>query len=386
MTFKRSFFFTFTIASLVMVAFFAGFLLNEWRHRQNDQFPIFEEAYSILLDHAFFSLPAAHSLEYGMIRGMLQAYTNAANDPHTSFLEPPQAELENQSLAGKFGGIGVRLGNDSEGNWILFPFPDGPAAQAGIQENDRLIGVDSLEVIPQTPSDTLQAAIRGPEGEKVTIRLARPPDFTTLEFIIQRQEIALPSVTWHLDSNEPRLGVIEVNIIADPTAQEIQNGVKDLSARGASAFILDLRNNGGGLLDTGIEIVRLFLKDGVVMQQQFRGEGVETYNVDRPGPLADIPMVVFINGGTASASEIIAGALQARGRAKLIGETTYGKNTIQLVFELHDKSSLHVTAAQWWIPGLDAPKPGKGLSPDIPVSPGGPPDPYIQAAIQILFP
>jgi carboxyl-terminal processing protease len=207
-----------------------------------------------------------------------------------------------------------------------------------------------------------------------------------IEVSVKREEIALPSVTWHLDAGEPRLGVIEINVIAATTSDEIQKAVKDLQSRGATAYALDLRNNGGGLLDAGIDIARLFLKDGVVMEQQFRGQEVKTYRVEKPGPLADIPLAVLVNGSTASASEIIAGALQAHERARLIGEPTYGKNTIQLVFELRDHSSIHVTAAQWWIPGLDAPRPGKGLQPDVPAKPGGPPDPVIQAAIKALFP
>jgi carboxyl-terminal processing protease len=385
-SFKHTFFITFAACVTLAAAFLAGFLVNEYRHRTFDAFPVFNEALGLLRDQAYHPLPTPRVLEYGMIRGLLQAYTSAVSDPHSSFLEPPQAELESNSLAGKFGGIGIRLGVDSEGYPVLYPFPDGPAALAGVLENDRLIGVDSLEVTPQTPGDVLQSAIRGPEGERVTIRVARPPDFSPLEFSITRKEVALPSVTWHIDSVDPRLGILEVNTIAEPTPGEIQRAAADLQSRGASAYILDLRNNGGGLLDAGVAVARLFLKDGVVMEQQFRGEAVTRYRVEEPGPLAEIPLVVLVNGGTASASEIIAGCLQAQQRALLVGEPTYGKNSIQLVYSLSDRSSLHVTAALWWIPGLDAPKPGKGLTPDVAIPAGGPPDPVIEAARKNLFP
>lgn len=381
LTFKRTFFFTFFAGLALGAAFLGGYLLHAYQQSQAATFPIFDEAYRLVDQHGYTPLPTPRALEYGMIRGMLQAY----GDPHTSFLEPPQAELANDSLEGRYGGVGMRMAKDAGENWLLYPFPDGPAAKAGIQENDRLLGVESLQVSGQTPADQIEAAIRGPVGKVVHIRFAHPPDYAPLEAAIQREEIPLPSVTWHLDAGEPRLGVIEANIIASTTAEEITKAVKDLQSRGATAFALDLRNNGGGLLDAGIAIARLFLRDGVVIEQQFRGEAVKTYSVEKPGELADIPLVVLVNGGTASACEIIAGALQVHGRAKLIGEPTYGKNTIQLIFELGDKSSLHVTAAQWWIPGLDAPRPGKGLTPDIAVAPGGPPDPFIQAAIQTLL-
>jgi carboxyl-terminal processing protease len=138
-----------------------------------------------------------------------------------------------------------------------------------------------------------------------------------------------------------------------------------MQSRGASAFVLDLRENFGGLLKAGVDTARLFLHDGVIIQQQYRGKGMETFRVEKPGPLAGIPMVIFVNGHTASAAEIIAGSLKAQGRAKVIGSPTFGKDTVQLIFDLEDGSSLHVTAAHWWVPGLEPPLAGHGLQPDI---------------------
>jgi carboxyl-terminal processing protease len=385
-SFKRSFLLTLTICLIVLVSFFGGYLLRDWQQRQVATFPIFDEAHQLLADHALRPIPTGQALEYGAIHGMIQAYGSAVNDPHTNFLEPPQAELESNTLAGKFGGIGVRLSNDADGNYVLYPFPDGPAKKAGIQDGDRLLAVDDLPITPQTPGDQLTAAVRGPVGQKVTITVGRAPDYEPVSYDVKREEVALPSVTFHLDADEPRLGVIEVNAMASTTVQEIIKAAADMQARGAIALALDLRNNGGGLLDVGIDTARVFLKDGVVIEQQYRGKDAETFKVNQAGELSEVPLVVLINGGTASAAEIVAGALQARGRAQLIGETSYGKNTIQLVYELSDKSSLHVTAAEWWIPGLDAPRPGKGLTPDIPAASGQTPDAAIQAAITALFP
>ena len=381
-SFKKAFVFTFIAVICISAAVFAGYLVNV-THPASADLPILLEAYGILRDNGLKPLPTPPALEYGMIHGMTDAY----GDPFTRFVEPPQHELETNSLQGKFGGIGVRLDNDSAGNFVVYPFQDGPAIKAGVQEGDRLLGVDNLPVVPGTPVDTISAAIRGPVGSSVTIKVGRAPDYTPVEIKIKREEIALPTVTWHLDTGEPRLGVIEVNLIAETTSAEIQKAIADLQARGASAFALDLRNNGGGLLNEGIHIARQFLEDGIVIEQQYRGAKVEGYSVDQPGKHAKIPLVVLVNENTASAAEIIAGSIQAHKRAKLIGATTYGKNTIQMVFDLQDGSSLHVTAAHWWFPNFEFPKDGHGLAPDITVAAGeqGQPDPVIAAAIQELF-
>lgn len=150
---------------------------------------------------------------------------------------------------------------------------------------------------------------------------------------------------------------------------------------------MDLRDNFGGLLDSGINVARLFLTNGIVIEQQFRDKPIEQYKVTKAGALADLPLVVLVNQNTASAAEIISGALQASHRAKLIGVPTYGKNTIQLVFQLLDGSSMNVTSAHWWVPGMDTPRPGQGIKPDITIPDiNVKPDPFIQAAIQVEFP
>jgi carboxyl-terminal processing protease len=221
----------------------------------------------------------------------------------------------------------------------------------------------------------------------VTLTIGRPPDYAPLQFSIRREEFPLPSVAWNLDPIEPRVGVLRVNLIAASTPDEIEKAVADLSARGATDFVLDLRDNPGGLLTAGVDIARLFLEEGIVMQQQYRDREVETYKVKSPGPLKDIPLVVLINHNCASAAEIAAGALQVNQRALLIGSPSFGKDTVQLVFVLQDESSLRVTAARWWIPGLEPSIGDSGLQPDIPVPPAEDPniDAALLAAIQALL-
>ncbi len=377
MSFRRSFFLTLLLALVITAAFFAGYETRD-RLATTTRLPVLSQAYQLLLLHGL-NLPENKTLEYGMIRGMLQAW----NDPFSYFSEPPQAELQSQTLSGSYGGIGVSLGKDADKYYVLFPFPDSPASQAGILEGDRLVGVDSLAVQPDTPPDNVEAAIRGPVGDTVKIKVTRPPDYNLFEFSIKRESVSLPSVTWHLEPSEPRLGIIRVNVIAATTPDEIQKAVKDLQSRGALYYALDLRDNGGGLLVEGVDVARLFLKEGVIIQEQYRGQAATSMSVEKPGALADLPLVVFVNQNTASAAEIISGALQAHKRALLIGVPTFGKDTIQLAFELQDRSSLAITSAHWWIPGLDAPHPGKGLQPDILLAQAsGDPDPAVAAAIK----
>lgn len=366
MVFKRSFFITLGIVSLLVLAFGAGYFFRDYRSSALERFTIFASAYEILQKNGLKEIPTdGPDIEYGMIRGMLEAY----GDPYTIFVEPTRHELDTNALQGSYGGIGVELMQDSEGRWLLYPYPDSPAARAGVLEGDWLVAVDGTQILPETSAEELQSAIRGPVGRRIRLTIAHLLDTSPVEISIRREEIAIPSLTWRLDSDDPRVGIIDINLIAASTTKEIQDAVEDLQNRKAAYFVLDLRSNPGGLLTAGVDIARLFLKDGVIIQQQYRGRDVETFRVERPGPLSDIPLAVLIDGSSASAAEIIAGALQAHNRAILVGSPSFGKDTIQLVFNLPDDSSLHVTAAQWWIPNLEYSLSENGLQPDILVTP-----------------
>jgi carboxyl-terminal processing protease len=384
-SFKLAFLWTLLVVVILSTGFAGGYLTHRrlfFTGNVDGDFPLILQAHTILKNHAYDDLPQDPQLQYGMIRGMLQAY----GDPFTSFLEPVQSTLETHSLQGHFGGIGVRLGLDEEGYVLLFPFPDGPASEAGVQEGDRLVAVGEITFTPPVAFETVQAAIRGPVGRPVTLSLARPPELELIEITMVRREIPLPSVTWHLEPTDPSTGIIEINLIAASTPDEVHKAAQDLQSRGAQRLVMDLRDNGGGLLSAGIDTARLFLESGEIMHQQYRGQEVEIYRVQKPGPLLDIPLAILINQNTASAAEIIAGALQARGRATLVGFPSYGKDSIQLIFPLQDGSSLHVTTAKWWIPGLEHPDGNFSLQPDLLLAPETPhTEDYIQAALQALL-
>jgi carboxyl-terminal processing protease len=371
------FFYSSILIIISVLSFAGGYFIRPYLHPPETTFPLLLEAHRLLAKHALFELPAEPALEYGMIRGMLTAY----GDPHTRFIEPVETELNTDNLSGQYGGIGASLDHDAEGWIILHPFPDGPAKQAGIQDGDRLIQVDDLELTPETPVDQAVAALRGPEGDPVDVTIARPPAYEPFSFEIERQSIPLPSVTWYPAPADPRLGIIQVNLIAASTADEIETAVAELRAQDVAYFALDLRGNRGGLVDAGVSVARLFLEEGEILKEKYRDQDVETFRVKQAGSLTDLPMVVLVDENTASAAEIIAGALQARD-AVVIGSQTFGKDTVQLAFNLSDDSSIYVTAAKWWVPGLEPPIGEGGLIPDI-VTDGEQetPDPAVAAAI-----
>jgi len=383
MTFRRAFWFSLGAILLLCLAFASGYWVRDLQAGQNT-FPILKEAYSVLINHGLNDPPASPALEYGMIHGMVQAYA----DPFTVFVEPAQHQLDSDALHGSFGGIGASLRRGEKGAIFLFPFPDSPAAEAGIREADTLLAVEDLTITPETSLDEVLSQVRGEIGQPVQLTIGHEPDYEPVNVTVVRAEIPLPSVIAYIDLQDKRVGVLEINLIAASTGDEIIKAIKDLQERGALGFVIDLRNNPGGLLDAGVTIARLFLEEGDILAEQYRGQDVETLRVEAPGPLAKLPIVVLVNHGSASAAEIIAGALQVHRRALLVGEPTFGKDTVQLVFNLSDRSSMHVTAARWWIPGLEPPVGGNGLQPDVLINTditANSVDPILQAGVNTLI-
>jgi carboxyl-terminal processing protease len=346
-----------------------------------DPYPILTEARRILEDYYNRPLPDDPTLEYGAVRGLV----NAVGDQYTVFVEPQPHELETQSLQGEYGGVGIGLSKNAAGEIVLSPYPDSPAARAGILEGDVLLAVDDTMLPGTATGEDAAALIRGPIGTPVTLRVRHPSgeEFTVR---ILRQSFPIPSVAWKTVDGQPTIGLLAISRFSDKTPQEVLRAAGDLRATGADRFVLDLRNNGGGILESAVEVASQFLDGGVVMYETQRNAPEKVYTApNASGSLATAPLVVLVNHGTASAAEIVAGALLDRGRAPLVGQTTYGKGSVQLVFELPDQSSLHVTAYLWYTPShrqLDK----SGLPPTITVEPAADgSDAELARAIQYLL-
>ena len=325
-------------------------------------YPLLSEIKSLLSQRYIGELPDDKSLEYGAARGL----AGAVGDPYTVFVEPQSHELETQSLQGEYGGIGVELRIAEGGGSVLSPFPDSPAAAAGLVEGDRLLMVDTTTIYETTTVEQAAALIRGPVGSAISLRVRHPGGDEAIVTLV-RQNIPLPSVTWRMIEGQPTIGLISLSRFSDKTDDELKRAAQALQGQGAQQFVLDLRNNGGGILESAIDVAAVFLDGGVAMYETQRDAPEKVYTLPQnSGVLTTAPLAVLVNHNTASAAEIVAGALLDRGRAPLIGQTTYGKGSVQLVFDLSDGSSLHVTAYLWYTPArreLDK----VGLPPTIPI-------------------
>jgi len=362
--------------AVAALGFVAGFL---WRGQAPSRYSLLDEAYTLLTEHYLDALPGSTELQRSMIRGMLQE----VGDPFTVYVEPAAHELESDNLAGEYGGIGALLSLDAEGRVHLIPSAGGPAERAGVREGDVLSAIDGRRLEPGTGLEEVSAALRGTAGTEVTLTLvSAETDEAPRDVTMVRETIPLPSVTGYLLPDDRTIGVLAVTSFSERTPDELAGAYADLLARGASKIILDLRGNSGGLLDSGLAVSRYFLESGVVLMERGRGGSDEVYRAERAGEAADVPLAVLVDATSASAAEIVAAALQANGRAPLIGTVTYGKGSVQLIFELSDGSSLHVTTARWLTPSGEQID-GAGLTPDIPLdtaaAPGGS-DPFLQAA------
>jgi carboxyl-terminal processing protease len=352
------------IGVLIEAAFFAGIVLSPnligpLAGQGGAHAPLLDEAWDIAEGQFYGQLPTDQSRTYGAVRGMLESF----KDPYTGFFEPPQTELQSQQLSGKFGGIGASLRREDDGRVVLSPFPDRPAAQAGVQEGDVLTNVDGTAITPETSINDVTSLLRGEVGTKVNIEVDRTGQ--KLAFAITRAEISLPSVTWRILSQAPDIGYIRLNIFAQTSKDELVKAIDDLKQQGARKLIFDLRDNGGGLLDAAVDIASQFVDGLLVTEKRREGNPIE-FKAEDSGAARDLPLVVLINGGTASASEIVAGAIQDKGRGVLVGEKTFGKGSVQNVIGLSDGSSLHVTVAEWLTPkGRQIT--GQGLEPDVAV-------------------
>ncbi len=345
-------------------------------------FSTFWEVYDIL-QHEYYGddVPAGDKLEYDAIQGMLFGL----GDQFTSFIPPAAAKQLREDVTGSFSGIGayVQL-NKNRALQITKVFPDSPAEKAGLKAGDIVTEVDGKSIVGQD-LDVQVSQVRGPEGSTATFTIVREGEDKPIKLDITRAKIEIKLIEAKmLDNNIAYVALSSFN--SQTAAQQLEAALKDLLAQNPKGLIFDLRDNGGGLLSQAEEIADMFLKDGVVLYERSK-DGQE--RVDRStdaGIAQDIPLVVLVNGHSASASEIVSGAIQDRGRGVLIGETTFGKGAVQAVHNLTDGSELRVTFEHWFTPNNHDIH-GKGIEPNIKVEPGDDPakDPQLDRAVEYLL-
>lgn len=339
---------------------------------------VFWEAWHLLERDFYGQKPDAPKRVYGALHGLADSF----QDPYTVFVEPQPREIEADRLRGSFGGIGATLEQTAAG-FVLQPLPEQPAAAAGIQAGDLLLRVDDQSITMTMTTDEVIALVRGPVGTEVSIGVRRASVAEELSFTIKRAEIYTPSVEWRLLDDNPAtatVAYIRQTIFSERSAAEMREALAALAKAGADRYVLDLRGNPGGLVDAAVEIADMWLDDGLILIERHADDSEKRFSAQVGSVAGMAPLIVIVDGGTASASEIVAGALQDHGRAKLIGEKTYGKGSVQLVYELTDHSSLHVTNAQWFTPNQHEIT-GRGLTPDLLIQPGE--DPLPQALAEL---
>lgn len=324
---------------------------------------------------------------YGAIQGM----TNSLGDPFTIYLPPTDQKRASEDLAGAFSGVGIQLGYKDSTLAVTAPLKGSPAANADVQPGDLILRIkDTAKNLDEDTSglnlfDAVEK-IRGPKGTPVTLTLYREGRQEPFEVTLVRDEILVASVELQIiEKDGKKVALIELSRFGDRTEEEWNKAVDEIVlTQNLSGVILDVRNNPGGYLDGSIDIASEFIKDGVIVSQQGRTT-TQKYTVTRKGRLTDLPVEVLVNKGSASASEIVAGALRDRREAKLIGENTFGKGTVQDALQLSGGAGLHVTVGRWLLPSGDWIH-EKGLPADVEMKndPATENDEVLDKAIELL--
>lgn len=319
------------------------------------------EAVGLLRDHFYGDVPSDSELTYSAIRGVVAA----AGDPHTAFVDPEHARLLDDDLQGEFNGIGATVRMENDELIIVATLPKSPAEQAGLTGGDVILRVDDT---PLKGKSLLEAItlIRGPRGSTVHLTVRRQGVPELLEFDIVRDRILVPVLETRvlLSEDGKMLGYLKLNDFGARASEEVKDALRELKSEGVKGLILDLRNNPGGYLSSAVEVTSQFVGGSVILTEK-GSNGRDRVHRARSGGLAlDIPLVVLVNEGSASASEILAGAVQDTERGTLIGTTTFGKGSVQITNDLSDGSSLRITVARWFTPSGRAIH-EVGIEPDI---------------------
>ncbi|MGE3797835.1 MAG: S41 family peptidase [Thermomicrobiales bacterium] len=323
-----------------------------------------------LVEDEYYLMPAASEdtesfwadLEERAIEGL-----TVGLDGHSTYLPPNDSEAAADTLNGTYEGIGVWISSQDGVVKVVAPVPGSPAERAGIRSGDVIVEIDGVRTDGLDGNGAVEALI-GPAGEQVSLMVQRPSTEEMLNFDIVREKITYPVVDYSLDE-EHDIAIIHITIFGDRTVAELDAALQRAQDDGATGLILDLRNNGGGWVESAQATIGRFVDEesGPALYEDFDpsvdGDEQAEPIIGGENEVLDLPLVVLVNGGTASASEIVAGALMDYERAFVIGEQTFGKGSVQRVHEFEDGASLRLTFAHWLTPGLSAIE-GQGLAPD----------------------
>jgi len=325
----------------------------------DDLFKPFWEAWQIVHNEYLVQPVNDEKMMQGAIRGMM----DSLGDTHSAYMDPVEYSDANAPLEG-YSGIGAWVNTEGEFLTITEPMKGSPAEAAGLKAGDQIIAVDGVDMTG-TLAELARQKVLGPAGTQVVLTIKRAGVEQPFDVTITRAQITIPSTEYKILDNN--IAYIRLNAFSDTTGDELRAELKELLAQNPKGLILDLRYNAGGYLDAAIQVGSEFLPDGVLAYEEYGNGSRDTLSVSGDGIATQIPMVVLVNEWSASASELVAGALQDRGRAQLVGVTTYGKGTVQKWVALSgNEGAIRVTVARWLTPnGRNVT--GTGLTPDVEV-------------------
>ena len=327
--------------------------------KEPEGFGVFWEAWTVVENQFYGTIPSEQDRVYGAARGMVATY----GDPNTAFIEPKLASIFREDISGSFEGIGAAVRMNEMGQVVIAePFVGQPAAKAGLLRGDVILSVDKKSLDGMSLYEAI-SLIRGQAGTTVVLKVARQGVDKPFDVSVVRARIENKIVDSKMLPGD--IGYVSLSEFSRGASSKIADAIRSLEAEGQlKGLVLDLRDNPGGLLDEAGLVASQFIDKGAVTIEREKG-GKEQVLEAQPGGVAlDVPLVVLVNQGSASASEIVAGAIKENGRGKLVGEQTFGKGTVQMPQTLSDGSELRVTIAEWLTPNKEQIN-GQGIVPDI---------------------
>ena len=364
----------FKIVSVILLVFLLGITIGLTRShkvsaRSNniyEELKVFTDVLG-LLQKEYVEETNSNELMYGAIKGMLETL-----DPHSAFMPPNMYKEMQEETKGRFEGLGIEITIKEGVLTVVSPIEDTPAFKAGILAGDQILKIDGDSTKNLTLDDSAKR-MRGPKGTQVTITIMRGGFTKPREFTLTRDVIPVRSVRHEL--LEKQYGYIRLSQFQEKTEGELDKALKALeegSKGSMKGLVLDLRNNPGGLLDQAVKVADRFIESGLIVSMEGRREDQKMkFFAHSQGTIARYPLIVLVNGGSASASEIVAGAIQDHGRGILVGTQTFGKGSVQTIFPLKDGSGLRLTTARYFTPNGRSIQ-AKGIIPDIIVKPSLP--------------
>ncbi|HOJ37134.1 MAG TPA: S41 family peptidase [Ignavibacteriales bacterium] len=334
------------IAAIFFGGAFLGFKFNTLSSQDNISDAFRKLSYVMELTYKFYVDDVNLSeLTEAAIKGMFEKL-----DPHTTYIPPKQLERVEEEFKGEFEGVGIEFQILNDTLTVVTPITGGPSETVGIMPGDRIVKINNESAIG-IKTDDVRKKLRGPKGTTVNVSVYRPPLKNLIDFTITRDKIPLYSVdTYFMYDNET--GYISVSRFSETTYNEVIKALQELKAKGMKKLIFDLRNNPGGYMNQAINIADLFLSDDklVVFTKGRRSEFNEEYNCSMPSEFENIPLLILVNNGSASASEIVSGAIQDWDRGIIVGEKTFGKGLVQRQFTLNDNSAVRITISRYYTP------------------------------------